>query len=124
MGRLRGRSPHHRRSVATRIGRVAAALVAVAAVGIWPSTASAHPLGNFTINHYAGIRVEPDRVRLDVVIDEAEIPTFQVTQRLDTDGDGRLSSAEAAGEPLAGCNEVGSALRLTVGGATEPLTLV
>ena len=40
---------------------------------------SAHPLGNFTINHYAGIRVEPDRILLDVVIDEAEIPAFQAT---------------------------------------------
>ena len=26
-----------------------------------PATVAAHPLGNFTINHYAGIRVEPTR---------------------------------------------------------------
>ena len=45
-----------------------------------PALALAHPLGNFTINHYAGIRVEPGRVILDVVIDQAEIPTFQERQ--------------------------------------------
>jgi len=39
---------------------------------------SAHPLGNFTINHLA--RIEPDARRLHVhyVLDIAEIPTFQI----------------------------------------------
>ena len=56
-----------------------------------PAVALAHPLGNFTINHYAGIRVEPDRSLLDVVIDQAEIPTFQARLGFDTDGDGEVS---------------------------------
>ncbi len=42
-----------------------------------PAIASAHPLGNFTINRYAGIRVQPDRVLVHYVVDMAEIPTFQ-----------------------------------------------
>ena len=105
----------------TRLARSMVAALLLLAVSA--AAVLGHPLGNFTINHYAGIRVEPDRVLLDVVIDEAEIPTFQVTQRLDTDGDGRLSETEAAGEPLAGCNDVGSALRLSVGGAAAPLML-
>ena len=33
---------------------------------------------------------------LDVVIDEAEIPTFQASQGFDLDGDGTLSPAETA----------------------------
>ena len=45
-----------------------------------PAVVLAHPLGNFTINHYAGLRIEPDRVTLDVVIDQAEIPAFQARQ--------------------------------------------
>ena len=58
--------------------RVLRALVAaVVLLPLAATAALAHPLGNFTINHYAGIRVEPDRVLLDVVIDQAEIPTFQ-----------------------------------------------
>ena len=59
-----------------------------------PALAAAHPLGNFTINHYAGIRVEPDRILLDVVIDQAEIPTFQARLDFDTDGDGEVSDEE------------------------------
>ncbi|GAA0233124.1 hypothetical protein GCM10010492_34920 [Saccharothrix mutabilis subsp. mutabilis] len=39
--------------------------------------ASAHPLGNFTVNHYHGITVSPDRVVLRAVVDTAEIPTLQ-----------------------------------------------
>ena len=85
---------------------------------------AAHPLGNFTINHYAGIRVEPDRVLLDVVIDEAEIPTFQAFQVLDANGDGAMSAAEIEAARVPSCATVGSALILTVDGATVPLQLV
>ena len=73
------------------------------------AVALAHPLGNFTINHYAGIRVEPSRVLLDVVIDEAEIPTFQATPGFDLDGDGTLSAAELGGgaASTAACRSAG-----------------
>ena len=59
----------------------------------------------------------PDRVSLDVVIDRAEIPAFQEQQRLDTDGDGTLSSSELAGQAATGCRSLASDLRLEVGGA-------
>ncbi|MDT5122992.1 MAG: nickel/cobalt transporter (NicO) family protein [Acidobacteriota bacterium] len=39
--------------------------------------AQAHPLGNFTINHFARIEVGDSLVRLRYVVDMAEIPTFQ-----------------------------------------------
>ncbi|HEY6570494.1 MAG TPA: hypothetical protein VIZ22_09400, partial [Candidatus Limnocylindrales bacterium] len=68
-------------------------LLGAVLVPVVAGVALAHPLGNFTINHYAGIRVEPSRVLLDVVIDEAEIPTFQARQAFDTDADGALSAA-------------------------------
>ena len=42
-----------------------------------PSVARAHPLGNFTINHYARIEVGEGLVRLRYVVDMAEIPAFQ-----------------------------------------------
>ena len=83
-----------RRPSAPRSGARVLALVLVPVVA---AVALAHPLGNFTINHYAGIRVEPSRVVLDVVIDEAEIPTFQASQGFDLDGDGTLSPAETRG---------------------------
>ena len=53
-----------------------ASLLAIA-LALSPSTADAHPLGNFTINHYLGVVVRPDVVVLDYVVDMAEIPAFQ-----------------------------------------------
>jgi ABC-type nickel/cobalt efflux system permease component RcnA len=54
------------------------ALVAVAlAVLVAPAAASAHPLGNFSINHLVTVRISSDRVDLGYVLDQAEIPTFQ-----------------------------------------------
>jgi ABC-type nickel/cobalt efflux system permease component RcnA len=52
---------------------IAAAAVVLAGAG----TASAHPLGNFTVNHYAGIELAGDRVYVRYALDLAEIPTFQ-----------------------------------------------
>ena len=39
-----------------------------------------HPLGNFSISHYAGIEIGADAVRIRYVVDMAEIPTFQEMQ--------------------------------------------
>ncbi len=46
--------------------------------------ASAHPLGNFTINHFTRIEAGTDRVRLRFVVDIAEIPTFQELQTINS----------------------------------------
>jgi len=71
---------------ALRVAAVAAFGVLALGAGL-PSHASAHPLGNFTINHYAGIRVGRDAIQLDVVIDMAEIPAFSEQRQLDTNGE-------------------------------------
>jgi ABC-type nickel/cobalt efflux system permease component RcnA len=42
------------------------------------SGASAHPLGNFSVNRYAGLIVGPRTVDVDYVVDYAELPTFQL----------------------------------------------
>ena len=95
--------------------------VAVLAAALVPTMAFAHPLGNFTINHYAGIRLTGDGVALDVVIDHAEIPAFQERQRIDADGDGMVSAAESATERAAACTTLAGSLRLEVGGVRQPL---
>lgn len=56
--------------------------------------ASAHPLGNFTTNVYSGLHVLPDEIRVDYVVDLAEIPAFQAIQAMDADGDGNADEAE------------------------------
>ena len=86
-----------------------------------PALALAHPLGNFTVNHYAGLRITPDGVHLDAVLDRAEIPTFQIRRTLDGDGDGELSPAELDGVRADGCAEFAGGLALTADGT--PLTL-
>jgi nickel/cobalt transporter (NicO) family protein len=60
-----------------RVKRLLAVLVAALALLI-PAKASAHPLGNFTINHYAGIELGGSRVYVHYALDVAEIPTYQL----------------------------------------------
>jgi ABC-type nickel/cobalt efflux system permease component RcnA len=43
--------------------------------------ASAHPMGNFSVNHYSKISLDTDRIRVQYFIDLAEIPTYQELQQ-------------------------------------------
>jgi len=52
-------------------------LVVVAAALLAPAAASAHPLGNFTINRFSRVEVSGQRLYVRYVLDMAEIPTFQ-----------------------------------------------
>jgi nickel/cobalt transporter (NicO) family protein len=113
-----GRSP---RSPALRLLAIACAIGLGTAL---PATVSAHPLGNFTINHYAEVRIEVDRILLDVVIDQAEIPTFQARQDFDLDGDGSVSDEEALAGRLVACEVIRASMTLTVDGAPLDVRLV
>jgi nickel/cobalt transporter (NicO) family protein len=57
----------------------AAVLVTLALSLLWaaPAPASAHPLGNFTINQFSGIEIGSNEVTVHYVVDLAEIPTIQ-----------------------------------------------
>jgi nickel/cobalt transporter (NicO) family protein len=116
MGRRFRRFRRFRRAA----GLLAAVAVAAAAAAS-PAAVLAHPLGNFTINHYAGITVARDEIRLDVVIDMAEIPAFQERQHIDADGDGDVSEAEGAAAAGPACATLAPSLRLAVDGATSTL---
>jgi hypothetical protein len=54
-----------------------AILVLLAALLLAPAVAQAHPLGNFSVNHIAFVRISEERVDVRYVLDQAEIPTFQ-----------------------------------------------
>jgi nickel/cobalt transporter (NicO) family protein len=58
------------------------------------SDGTAHPMGNFSINHYTKIFVTTSTVELFTIIDMAEIPTFQEVPQLDLNKDGKVSSDE------------------------------
>src|SRR5262245_30209767 len=115
MGRRTGRPDRHplMRRIALSAAFVAASFVAGLAL---PLAAAAHPLGNFTINHYAGLAIGVNGLDLDIVIDMAEIPAFQERQTADTDGDGEVSDDEAAAYAATTCQTLASSLHVELDG--------
>ncbi|GAB1641940.1 sulfite exporter TauE/SafE family protein [Krasilnikovia sp. MM14-A1259] len=82
-----------------------------------PAPAQAHPLGNFTTNQYAGLRVSVAGVDVDYVLDLAELPTYQAQHEdIDTDGDGTDSPAERDGYAARTCAAAAAASTLTIDG--------
>jgi len=96
-------------------------LGAVAGILLLPAVASAHPLGNFTVNMSAGIVLSPGTVRVDYVLDMAEIPTVQAMPELDADGSGDVSDDEGSAWAAERAAELLSGLELAVDG--EPVAL-
>ena len=82
--------------------------------------ASAHPLGNFTINHLTKLSVERGVVHARYVLDMAEIPTFQAIG-------GQTSATATAREVTAYANTIApqtiAQLHLDVDGTPLPLIL-
>ncbi len=104
--------------------RVSAAALTVVVVAVLASAgaASAHPLGNVSVNHYAGLVVGTDQVRIDYVLDLAELPTVRERQRIDENGNDTVDAGEQAAYEASRCDELASGLRLTVG--ERPVTVV
>jgi len=62
-----------------------------------PRAASAHPLGNFSINRLLVAELSESGVlTVNYVVDTAEIPTFQRISSVDANGDREVGEAEAA----------------------------
>ena len=76
--------------------------------------AGAHPLGNFTSNTFAKIRVQPEHLTVDYVLDLAEIPALQTIQREDADGDGTLAGREAEAFAERRCAELAAGAKVLV----------
>jgi nickel/cobalt transporter (NicO) family protein len=58
-------------------GALLVTVLALGVLGLTAQGAAAHPLGNFSVNHLAKVKVSSDRVDVHYVLDQAEIPTFQ-----------------------------------------------
>lgn len=86
-----------------------AALLAAVVVLLAPATASAHPLGNFTVNRYAGIEIAGSEIYVRYALDLAEIPTYQL-------------GAEVRKPGYA--NRLACELELTLDGRRAPLRVV
>ena len=90
-------------------------------MGLLPGDVSAHPLGNFTINHLSQVRISHGSVEVHYILDQAEIPTFQERQRFDRDGDGAITGPERELMLQRKLAEIAPDLRLTVDGREVPL---
>ncbi|MET9655670.1 nickel transporter [Streptomyces sp. NPDC006510] len=100
-----------------RISRaVPAALLLCLVVTPQVQAQPAHPLGNFSLNHYDGLRLTPDAIEDTAVVDSAEIPTAQDEAATDRDRDGTVSAAEAVARADARCTELAGRTRAFVGG--------
>ncbi len=99
------------RVLAQRVALLATAVVSLFAVAV--PTAEAHPLGNFSINEYAGFTLHPDHVDVLTVTDTAEIPTLQATPAIDTDGDRQTSSSERTTWATTQCAATSAKLTVT-----------
>ncbi len=108
-----------RRAVLALTGGALAAGIVMFGAG----AAQAHPLGNFTINHYDGLRFSKGLVKDLAVVDSAEIPTVQERPMVDEDGDGVVSVAERSAHAVSACADLAQAVQLSVNGTRVPFTL-
>jgi len=99
-----------------RITLFAAACALVACLAA-PGGAMAHPLGNFTINQLAQVRIDRAEAQVHYVLDQAEVPTFQQLQRFDADGSGAVDTAAEERRVLDDLlSEISGGLRLAADG--------
>ena len=82
----------------------------------------AHPMGNFSVNHYSKISLESDGIRVSYIIDLAEIPTYQELQQGNVTAD--VADAAVTRFVAARGTELERGLSLLVDGKRLPLRLV
>src|ERR1044071_6377287 len=87
------------------------------------SVAFAHPLGNFTINHFARIEVGSDRLAIHDVIDMAEIPAFQELQKIKASGEREPSVEELKAYAEQAAAKLVEGILLEVDGTQVPLNV-
>ncbi|WP_326674240.1 HoxN/HupN/NixA family nickel/cobalt transporter [Streptomyces sp. NBC_01257] len=80
------------------------------------TTAHAHPLGNFTVNHHTGLTFRQDAVDAVIVVDRAEIATAQERPGVDRDHNGVLDPAERSSFAAQGCAVLARQLHLDIAG--------
>src|SRR5215207_4717445 len=106
-----------------KIRRASVVILTLLVCFVFVPAAFAHPLGNFTINQYAGLQVSRESVVLDYVLDMAEIPAFQEIALFDANGNGQADPAETAGYPAEKCTSLASSLNLSLNKKATALTL-
>lgn len=88
-----------------------------------PATASAHPLGNFSINQYSRLEISTESIKIFYVLDLAEIPTFQDKELADANGNGQLEPTEQAAYLERKVSDLQANLKLSLNDQNLPLSL-
>jgi ABC-type nickel/cobalt efflux system permease component RcnA len=109
------------------VRRVLAVVLGALAFAVVPAgSASAHPLGNFTVNTADRLVVTEDGLEVTHVVDLAEIPTVQLGQAragVDADRDGTLSAGELTSYAARECDRVAPLLSVIVDSSPADLAL-
>ncbi len=107
----------------TRGGLVALpALIAILMLTLQLGGTSAHPLGNFTINHYAELDFAGRTVHLKYAVDIAEIPTYDEIKVMDTNGDRIIEQSEKDAYLPKRVEQLRRGIHLTYDGHDLPLS--
>src|SRR5258708_38151789 len=96
-------------------GQMAKRLILLAA--LCAGLAAAHPMGNFSVNHYARLEPGAHGVAIRYVMDLAEIPTFEMFQQWGSGAAPQQKAREQAREWAAN-------LEITVNGRRVPARVV
>src|SRR3989442_12390420 len=83
----------------------------------------AHPMGNFSINHYAQINASVTAVSVHAVLDYAEIPAFQLFSNWGIRSDVEMSAAELQPMVEGLVAELKPQFRLLINGSETTLQL-
>jgi ABC-type nickel/cobalt efflux system permease component RcnA len=100
---------------------LAAVPTALALLVVLAGTASAHPLGNYTVNRAVAVTVGVDALQVLYLVDMAEIPAFNEIASIDANADGLRSAAEETAYASTACQAALSVLRLTLDGRVQAM---
>ena len=84
--------------------------------------AAAHPMGNFSINHYARFEAQKSELKLRYALDFAEIPAADQMAKLDANGDDKVSASEKTAYLNSAVPQFLRALSLQIDGNAVDLT--
>ncbi len=90
--------------------------VGLALLVVLPGVASAHPLGNLSVNTFSRVVIAPDVISLDVVVDAAEIPTLQAFPTVNR-RQGAIPQQERVAYEQERCAAIGNTITLAIDGA-------
>ena len=119
----RDRGPRGSRSV-SRVRYIVATCMVVSLACLMPKAADAHPLGNFTVNLYSGVRLSSGHVEVDYVLEMAELSTQEQKPGMDLDANGAISPDEMQGWADRAAAQLLTNLHLVINGLPVELSTV